>query len=261
VSPVTGATPGARWLRTLGPAPGARTRLVCFPHAGGAASFFRDWPRRLGADTKVLAVRYPGREDRIADPLAGRMEELAAPIAEAVAPLLDRPVVFFGHSMGASVAYEVALRLADAGRGLARLMVSGRAAPHRLDPAGRGLREDGELIADVRRRGGPLAQALDEPDLLELILPSIRADYRLLDDYAPRAVLRPLDTEVTAYYGVDDPDVLPESVLAWREVSPERFRARGFHGGHFYLVSHAAGLLGDIAAGLRPAAAHRSAFH
>ncbi|WP_285570849.1 alpha/beta fold hydrolase [Streptomyces sp. NBC_01463] len=248
--------PYSPWLRAPA-APGSGVRLVCFPHAGGAASFFRDWAQRLGPAAEVYAVRYPGREDRIGEPLARTMEELTVPLADALAPLFDRPVVFFGHSMGASVAYETALRLADRGAGTpAALLASGRAAPHRLVPTGLADRDDVALISDVRSRGGPLAEALDHPDLLELVLPAIRADYRLLDDYAPRARLRTLDTAVTAYYGEHDPHVSPDSVRAWSGVSPDRFTSRGFDGDHFYLVPHAAALADDVSGRLTSVTPH-----
>ncbi|WP_251076751.1 thioesterase II family protein [Streptomyces benahoarensis] len=237
------------WLRSLRRVQNPRGRLVCFPHAGGAASFFREWPQRLAGDIEVLAVCYPGRESRINEPCVNAMEDLAAPLADALAPFLTEPTAFFGHSMGASVAYEVARRLSAGGRpGAAMLLVSGRAAPHRLRPSALGSQPDDDLISDVRRRGGPLAAALDVPDLLELVLPSIRADYQLVDSYASEATLHPLHVPVTAYYGEGDVDNPAESVLAWADVSggPERFASRAFPGGHFFLVPHAADVLGDI---------------
>ncbi|WKX69509.1 thioesterase II family protein [Streptomyces sp. XD-27] len=238
----------SRWLRTLHAAGRPRVRLVCFPHAGGAAGFFRDWPRWLAPDIELLAVRYPGREDRILDEPASGMAELADSVAAALGGLPALPTAFFGHSMGASVAYEVALRMRTSGVP-DLLMVSGRAAPHRLRAFP--LADDEALVADVRRRGGPLAAALDHPELLDLVLPAIRADYRLLDAYAAEAELCEVGVPVAAFYGEADPDVPAESVLAWAGTSPGAFTARGFAGGgHFYLVEHAADLVGDIGARL-----------
>ncbi|WP_415947314.1 thioesterase II family protein [Streptomyces sp. KLOTTS4A1] len=237
----------ADWLRPLHSPVRPRARLVCFPHAGGAASFFRDWPRHLAPDVEVLAVRYPGREDRIAETPARSMAELAGPVAEAIGTLSARPTAFFGHSMGASVAYETAVRLRATGLpGL--LLVSGRAAPHRL-PDFR-VRDDEALIADVRRRGGPLAGALDHPDLLDLVLPSLRADYRLLEDYRAEAVAHRLGIPVAAFHGDADPDVPADAVHAWADVGSGTFTARAFPGDHFYLMPHARDLVGDIDARL-----------
>jgi surfactin synthase thioesterase subunit len=241
------AVASTSWLRSLRRVRNPRLRLVCFPHAGGAASFFRAWPQWLAADIEVLAVCYPGREDRISESCANGMAELADPVANVVAPLLTVPTAFFGHSMGASVAYEVARRLTDSGRpGPAMLLVSGRAAPHRLRPSALGSEPDDVLLSDVRRRGGPLAAALDLPDLLDIVLPSIRADYRLVDSYAPEATLHQLPVPLTAYYGEDDVDNPAASVLAWADVSPGRFTSRAFPGGHFFLVPHAADVVGDV---------------
>ncbi|MFH7598156.1 thioesterase domain-containing protein [Streptomyces racemochromogenes] len=247
-TPLTTGTPAATWLRALHAPARPRVRLVCFPHAGGAASFFRAWPGRLSPDTEVLAVRYPGREDRIADAPVTSMAALADPVAAALGELPEVPTAFFGHSMGASVAYEVALRLGGSARGPRLLMVSGRAAPHRL-PVFR-FDDDEALVADVRRRGGPMAPALDHPDLLDLVLPALRADYRLLEAYAGEARLRRLGVPVAAFYGTQDSDVPVDSVLSWADTSPGAFSAVPFPGDHFYLVPHADALLEEVGARL-----------
>ncbi|WP_051818844.1 MULTISPECIES: thioesterase II family protein [Streptomyces] len=234
----------AAWLRVLHAPERPLHRLVCFPHAGGAASFFRAWPALLGPDTEVLAVRYPGREDRILEGPARTMDDLSGPVAAALAALPPLPTVYFGHSMGASVAYEVARETAPR-----LLLVSGRAAPHRL-PRFR-YDDDAALLADVRRRGGPLAPALDDPDLVELVLPALRADYALLEDYAAKARAERLDLPVAAFYGEADPDVPADAVLAWADVAARgAFTSRAFPGDHFYLVPHAAEVTGDITAHL-----------
>ncbi|WP_432138459.1 MULTISPECIES: thioesterase II family protein [unclassified Streptomyces] len=248
--PTRAAGSAASWLRTLHAPPRPGTRLVCFPHAGGAASFFRGWPALLPADTEVLAVRYPGREDRILEEPVTSMAELAGPVADALAALPALPTAYFGHSMGASVAYETALRQgSQAGPRL--LAVSGRAAPHRLPVFG--FDDDAALLADVRRRGGPLAPALDDPDLTELVLPALRADYGLLRRYTAEARAERLDIPVIAYYGDADTDVPAADVVAWADVAaPGTFTARAFPGDHFYLVPHAADLVGDLTAHLVP---------
>ncbi|MER6031534.1 alpha/beta fold hydrolase [Streptomyces sp. NPDC001851] len=235
------------WLRRPRPVTNPRARLICFPHAGGAASFFRDWPRWLPADVEVQAVCYPGREDRIAESCVDRMDDLADQVAEALGPLLDRPAVLFGHSMGASVAHEVALRIEDRhGPVLGGLVVSSRTAPghpggHKAAPE-----SDDDLLRDVAELGGTFAAALDHPELRELMLPVIRADYRLLDRYRPRD-LPALATPVTGYLGDRDPQVTAESMRPWAEVTRGGFTLSVLPGDHFYLMPQVQRLTGGIA--------------
>ena len=113
-----------------------RLRLVCFPHAGGTPAAFRGWADRLPPEVELLIACYPGRHNRFADPLWTRMEPLADEAAAALLRLPDVPTALFGHSMGAAVAYEAAVRLQAAGRPPLRLFVSGHPAPHRERPVG-----------------------------------------------------------------------------------------------------------------------------
>ncbi|MEV4739357.1 alpha/beta fold hydrolase [Streptomyces sp. NPDC049555] len=236
------------WLRVLRAVAEPRVRLVCFPHAGGTASAFRTWPAGLPDDVEVLAVRYPGREDRIAEPCATRMGEITDAVTAALLALDERPLALFGHSMGASVAYEVAHRLAgEHARVPAALLVSARRAPHRLRPSGTGDLADDALVAHVQGRGAPASAALDHPELRELFLPVLRADYRMLDAYAGEATTRALPVPLTAYYGEQDTGAAEPEALAWAAVAGAGFAARGFAGGHFYLVPHEAALLDDVA--------------
>lgn len=228
------------------PVAGLRRRLVCFPHAGGAASAFRDWPALLPPGVELMAVQYPGRQNRRAEPCVEQMDELADRIAHALSPHLGVPVAFFGHSMGSSVAYEVALRLErNSGLVLEHLFVSGRAAPHRI-PADRPRPlDDAAILASVRALGGPDNAAYDDPGLLPLLMPSLRADYRLIGGYRPSEPV-PLAAPITAYGGRSDPACPIELLDTWSELTVSDRESRTFTGGHFYLAEHREALVADI---------------
>ncbi|MGW3957045.1 thioesterase II family protein [Streptomyces sp. NPDC004752] len=253
------------WLRRYaGPVP-PRVRLLCLPHAGGSATFFHSWGRALGDDVEVLTVRYPGRQERIAETPLTSIEELADRLVAELPPYLDAPLALFGHSMGASVAYETAHRLAahHGTAAAALLMVSCRKPPHLVSPRGRWLRgtpdgrvptgsrpgTDAELIAEVRRLGGTDAALLDNADLRELLLPAIRADFEAVDRYTARPGV-PLGCPVVGYLGAADPGLTREDIAAWSSVAPKGFDVRVLPGGHFYLTDQRDALLADIRARL-----------
>ncbi|MCH0564629.1 MULTISPECIES: thioesterase II family protein [unclassified Streptomyces] len=239
-----------RWIRRLRDDGGCGTKLVCFPHAGGWASAYGGWPPRLPLGTGVLAVRYPGREDRLSDPFPSGLDALAEDIAEALQGLTGHRLVLFGHSMGASVAHEVALRLQKRGRPPAALCVSGRRPPHMLDGQRRLLGSDEEVIAGIVRLDESRAAVFAEPELRELLLPAICADYRLVDGYAG-GHRPPLDCPVYAYAGQDDPEVAPEQMRGWADMTNAAFRLLVLPGGHFYLRAEESTLLADVTEVLR----------
>ncbi|MFP8961648.1 thioesterase II family protein [Streptomyces nanhaiensis] len=244
-----------RWLRPLGgrgpgSGGGQRVRLVCFPHAGGAAGSFRPFAPLLPGGVDLLAVQYPGRHDRTGEPCATRMDELAGPLAAALAPVSGDGLVLLGHSMGAAVAAEVAARLEEhTGRPLLRLFVSGRPAPGTRDPVSVHEGGDEALLADLKRLGGTDEALFSDPALQSLVLPSLRADYRLIETYRPPEGRR-LRTPVTALTGDNDPEVTPEEAEAWRSCSSGPFRLHVFPGGHFYLLERPVAVLGAVLADL-----------
>ncbi len=245
-TPTTLAT--SPWLRVPRPVPTPRVRLVCFPHAGGAASAFGTWANRLPGDIEVAAVQYPGRQDRIDDPCAQNMEEIVEAVADALRPADGAPLALFGHSMGAAVAHEVAREVERAGREVAHLFVSGRPAPGLRD--GGSVHEGGDdaLLADVRRLSGDV---LADPALRELVLPSLRADYRLIESYAPSGDVT-IDAPITACIGEDDAEVTRPEAMAWGDHTRGAFRLETFRGDHFYLVPEEAELLDTVAAAVAP---------
>lgn len=235
-----------RWFRTFRPGSFPGVRLVCFPHAGGGPTAFRAWPRWLPYDVELLAVCYPGRQDRIREPVPTTMDELVTGVVDALAPLLDRPTVLFGHSMGASVAFEVTRRLEVTRRDRPRqIFVSGRRPPG-LTPADLpDLGDDTAVLDDVRRLGGIDPALLDEAAVHQVILPVLRADYRLLAGYRPSVTAR-IRTPIVAYVGDRDPDVTVDQMRAWSEATRSSFAARVFPGDHFYLVEQERALVTDL---------------
>lgn len=234
-----------RWVRRYRDDDRCETKLVCFPSAGSGASAYRTWSLGLPPDIGVLAVRYPGREDRFGDPFPSRLEALADDIADALGALTRHRLVLFGHSMGASVAHEVALRFQERGCPPAALCVSGRRPTHAL--AGRQMISgtDEEIIAHVVGFDASRAAVFADADLREIVLPAVRADYHLVDDYSGGR-RPPLDCPVYGYTGDDDSEVTPEQMRGWAELTHGAFRLRVLPGGHFYLRAEEAALLADL---------------
>nr|WP_236700637.1 alpha/beta fold hydrolase [Allosalinactinospora lopnorensis] len=175
----------ALWLRSFHPSPDAETRLICLPHAVGSASSFFWLSHALSPEIEVLSVQYPGRQDRHREHPIGDIHELADRVLGALEGSLDRPFAFFGHSMGALIAFETALRLAQrAGRRPLRLFASSRSAPSRRGGEVLDFDDDASLIARLRKLGGTNEQFLADPELLATVLPVARADYRAVETYA-----------------------------------------------------------------------------
>lgn len=233
------------WLRRFPGLPNPGFRLLCLPHAGGGASFFRDWRRHLEPDVELLAARYPGREERHGEAMATSLEAMAACIADACAGLDERPLALFGHSMGAALAYETALALQARGRALLHLFVSAHPPPHRQRGGSLHLQTDAALLADVCRQSDGAPSALDDPAVRELFLPALRADYRLIERYR-RERVEPLDCPVSLLLGEDDGEVNDDEALAWAAASRCGLDVRRFAGGHFYLRAQRRAVLEHI---------------
>ncbi|MEU3201828.1 alpha/beta fold hydrolase [Streptomyces sp. NPDC006996] len=221
------------WCRRFHPSPTATRRLVCFPHAGGSASFYFPVSAELRDTVDLLAVQYPGRQDRRAERAAEDLHLMADEVAGALGRWHDLPLTLFGHSMGALVAFEVARRIERAGGRVDHLFVSGRPGPAADGPEpSRPLDDDG-IIAEVRAMSGTDARLLEDEELLGMVLPALRGDYRALQAYRAdhgSAVTCP----VTALTGDQDPwTPLPEAA-AWRARTTAAFDLKVFPGGHFY---------------------------
>ncbi|MCA1221850.1 thioesterase II family protein [Streptomyces sp. 8L] len=228
------------WLRRWSGAAAPRYTLICLPHAGGSASFYRPWAPLLPPEVELLAVQYPGREDRLEDPGAADMGELTAAVADAVAPLLDRPYALFGHSMGSAAAWELAHELRRRQLpGPRRLFASGRAAPGTAVTGQLHRQDDDTLGAELARLGGTSREILDDPGLRSLVLTAVRHDYRIIETHRPPD-LPPLSCPLHVLTGSTDPELGPrrtrERVGGWADLTTARTEVRVFPGDHFYLT-------------------------
>ncbi|HEX7318155.1 MAG TPA: alpha/beta fold hydrolase [Pyrinomonadaceae bacterium] len=242
------ATPESLWLHRPKQNPRARLRMFCFPYAGGAAPIFRAWPEWLPPTVEVCPVQLPGRGARIAERPRTSVEAIVRELTPALLPCLDLPFVFFGHSMGAILAFEMTRRLwREYGMRPEHLFVSGRRAPQLAAPGPPtyGLPEP-LFRAELRRLNGTPREALEHPELMELMLPILRADFSVTQTYA-YAPGPPLDCPITAFGGLQDGEVPRESIAAWREQTAAAFVLRMLPGDHFFLNTARQLLLPSIA--------------
>ncbi|MFI2674017.1 thioesterase II family protein [Streptomyces albidoflavus] len=245
-TPVHPNTPSDLWIRRFHPAPEAPVRLLCLPHAGGAASAYFALSRELAPHVEVLAVQYPGRQDRRQERPLDSIDALRDGVAAALGPWRDRPLALFGHSMGAVLAYEVTRVLCDDGAAPPlHLFVSGRGAPGQKVERALDELEDRAMVAALGELGGTDPRLLDDEEVLGMVAPAIRSDYRAVRTHRHIAG-PPLPCPVTALVGDTDAMAPVESVGAWRAHTSADFQLEVFPGGHFYLAEQLQKLSGLV---------------
>jgi medium-chain acyl-[acyl-carrier-protein] hydrolase len=227
---------GVAWFTCLRPNPQASLRLFCFPYAGGGATVFHGWAEHLPANVEVHAAQLPGRGPRLCEtPLTS-----IAAIVEQTLPefrqRLDKPFALFGHSMGALIGFELARRLREEAAGqLIHFFAAGRRAPclPNSDPPKHDL-PDAEFLAELHRLKGTPKPALDNPELMQLMLPVLRADFAACETYT---FVRqpPLNCPLTVIGGLQDEDVGRPYLDAWAELTSGPFSLRMLPGDHFFI--------------------------
>jgi surfactin synthase thioesterase subunit len=227
-----------KWVLFPRPNPAAALRLFCFHYAGGSAQVFHGWPGHLPSSVEMGTIQLPGRGRRLGEPHIRRLLPLSRVIAQELLPYLDKPFVFFGHSLGALLCFETARSLRRENRNQpAHLFISATEAPHCRSPEeSLSCLPKSALVKKLREFDGTPVEVLRNDELLDLMLPTIRADFELCEtyEYQPES---PLECPMTIYGGLEDREVKTERLAAWSEMTVGTSEIRMFPGGHFYINS------------------------
>jgi medium-chain acyl-[acyl-carrier-protein] hydrolase len=237
------------WFPYLQHKPQAQMRLFCFPYAGGGASIFRLWSEQMPPEIEVCPVQLPGRENRLLDAPFSEMDLLIDTLAVALLPYLNVPYAFFGHSMGALISFELARyfrRIEDRFEPI-HIFVSGHRAPHLPDSNLPTYHlSEKAFVEELRRLKGTPEEVLQNGELLQLVIPLLRADFALCQKYR-YTYERPLKSSIMAFGGLQDNYVSPAMISAWQVQTSSTFKEYFLEGDHFFLQKKQFSLLQIIA--------------
>lgn len=211
-------------------------RLFCFPYAGGSAQLFSDWSKDLPETVEVCSIELPGRGTRVSEPPFTQLLPLVEAIATAIHPLLiHQPFAFFGHSLGALISFELSrVLVSEYGLCPSHLYVSGRAAPHLPKPNPIHNLPEPLFLDQLRHLNGTPEEVLQNAELMQLFVPTLRADFALNDTYTYTEA-HPLNCPITAFGGLQDPEYNYEQLEAWHIHTTDSFSLKMFPGGHFFI--------------------------
>ena len=236
---------GPQWIVRPRSLVAPRLRLFCFPYAGGGPSAFRRWTKQLPQDVECCLVQLPGKERRVLEPPVRRMRGLVDALYAAIEPLLDRPFAFFGHSMGGKVSFELARKLRrEGGPHPVKLFISATRAPRVPDPDPPVCHlPDHEFLAEIQARYDAIPKdVLEDPELLQLVLPGLRADFEVMETHASLEE-PPLESPITCIGGHQDHRLGDAGLASWAEETAGGFEIRMFQGDHFYIQGNEAEFL------------------
>jgi medium-chain acyl-[acyl-carrier-protein] hydrolase len=244
------------WLTGQPTARLARLNLICFSYSGGGGSVFRNWAEELGSEIGVLRVQLPGRETRFREAPFVSIEDLVPPLTDGVMQVIHkaagRPFAFYGHSLGSKIGFEVARELRRRGTAQPCHFFAGACQAPQLPWTESRMHDLGEteFIEEIQRRyGGVPRQVLEDSELRALLIPTLRADIRLMETYAYRPE-PPLTCGITAFGGTADNAVSPSALEAWKDQTSGSFQMHMIAGDHFFLNSARIQLLQLISAKL-----------
>jgi medium-chain acyl-[acyl-carrier-protein] hydrolase len=232
------------WVKLTRARQSVRMRLICLPSAGGGASRYREWPNYLPDDMEVVSIQLPGREDRFGEPTIDSMELLTGQLLDGLAGWLDRPFALFGHSMGAFIAFELAAKLRPLGLEPVHFFAAGCRAPHlpATWPTDRHVLPDYDFIGVLRDLNGVPRELLENTEWMDLMLPALRGDFKLVETYRYRPKA-PLRCPLSVFGGLQDKEVTREGLEAWVHHTTGPFEVHVLPGDHFFVGSSRSALL------------------
>lgn len=227
---------------------GSAVRLICFPHAGGSAAAYRPWAEAAAPHVDVVGVQLPGRGPRLREELCAEIGHVSAEIVDSIRKLPASPLAFFGHSVGAILAYAIAQELSTSGGPVPRMLFLSAAEPPHLDwqgPRLEGLTRS-ELDRQLRDLEGTPGAVLANEEFMNLTLPALHADFEMARSYRSEPSRPPLEVPIHVFGGAQDPFADRRRMQRWRELTRATFSLRMLPGGHFYLEPCRARLLAII---------------
>lgn len=211
-------------------------RLICLPYAGASSFAYHSWKKKLAGCAELITVELAGRGTRMREPFYSNIGEAIDDVYEMIVPFLNQPYVLFGHSMGSTMCYELAVKLIEKNEmAPMHMILSGRVPP--LDckdiPVFSNV-DDDKFIDHILKLGGVDKQVFDNESLSSILLPIIRNDYRILENYKRNEkVIMPCDLSV--FYGSEDEYTIVTTMEGWRSYSSGSCTLYRFDGGHFFI--------------------------
>ena len=234
------------------------TRLICLPYAGGSAATYVPWSRLLPPEVELIALQPPGRGSRMAQPPHSQMQPLVSELMSVFQKVTDRPYVIFGHSLGSRVGFELMLQCQMKG-------IAASGALHRLGQPGTAPVKAGaahtrpagcEVCRGAARPGWHARGGLNNSELIQWLLPLLRADFRIADTH--RSSRTALNCPLTVLGGTEDETVSATEIEAWRDVAASECDIHWVNGGHFFVERNREWVLERVNAVLAGVIASRS---
>ena len=233
------------YIVSLTPNSEAQYILYCFSYAGGSGQNFYSWKEQLPKCIELRVIMLPGRGKRFLETPIESIHTMADEIVAAIQQCSNTKILFYGHSMGAALAYECALRLERIHTPIEHLFVGGFRAPHL--PCTRTKINDlpqENFLFELSKYGATPQDVLSDKGLIEMLLPMLRADFKAIETY--RAVTQSISSPITAFYGINDHCILPDQVKGWTTCTYSYFNSIAINAAHLFHESHANEIISTI---------------